>query len=592
MLRTHTCGELTRENESKKVTLCGWNNSRRDHGGIIFIDLRDRYGITQIVFDPNNNPEIHQRAEKLKREDCIKITGEVRYRGDGLENKNLKTGAIEVLVDALEILNSSETPPIEIDDRKEASEDMRLKYRYLDLRRPAMQKHIIVRHQAIKAMREFLDKEGFIEIETPMLVRSTPEGARDYLVPSPFHPGQGYSLPQSPQIYKQLLMVSGLDKYYQIARCMRAEDSRSDRQPEFTQLDIEMSFVDEEDIYSLGDRLFKQVMKKVKNIDLRTPFPRLSYTESMEKYGCDKPDLRFGLQHVNVSEIVKNSDFSVFKSAVDRGGIVKGINAKGAGERLSRKEIDKYINYAQILGAAGLAWMKVTAEGLESSILKFFNEPTKGKIVHAMEAKAGDLLFFCAGEQKLVNDVMWKVRLKLGEDLGLINHDEFNFCWINHFPLFEWNADEEKWDSMHHIFTMPRDEHLKYLEEDPGKVQGKLYDLVLNGVELCSGSIRINRPEIQERVMRIIGLSMEEAQKKFGFLLNAFKYGAPPHGGFAPGIDRFVMLIEKLDNIRDVIAFPKNKNKESPMDGCPSDFDEKALKEINFKLDLVKNLKK
>ncbi|HLC81707.1 MAG TPA: aspartate--tRNA ligase [Candidatus Nanoarchaeia archaeon] len=588
MLRTNTCGELTRKDETKEVTLCGWTNSRRDHGGIIFIDLRDRYGLTQAVFDPNHNQETHSKAEKLKREDCIKVAGKVRYRGKGLENHNLSTGDIEIIVDELDLLNSAETPPIEIDDRKEASEEMRLKYRYLDLRRPVMQKHIMVRHQVVKACRELLDGEGFIEIETPMLVRSTPEGARDYLVPSPFHPGKAYSLPQSPQIYKQLLMVSGLDKYYQIARCMRAEDSRADRQPEFTQIDIEMSFVDEDDVYAVGEKLFSHIMKQVKGLAIKTPFPQMSYAEALAKYGCDKPDLRFGLEHVEVSEIVPKSDFSVFKSAVDKGGMVKGINAKGAGIKFSRKEIDAYIAYAQSLGAAGLAWMKVTEQGLESSITKFFNQQTQQQLIKKMQAKPGDLLFFCAGEDKLVNNAMWKVRLKLGEELNLINKDEFNFCWVNQFPLFEWNADDGKWEAMHHIFTMPRDEDLKHLEEDPSKVRGKLYDLVLNGVELSSGSIRIHKPEIQERVMKIIGMSLKEAQAKFGFLLNAFKYGAPPHGGFAPGLDRLVMLIEKLDNIRDVIAFPKNKNKESPMDGCPSDWSAKDLKENYLKLDWVK----
>jgi len=588
MLRTHTCGELTRKDETREVTLCGWTHSRRDHGGIIFIDLRDRYGLTQAVFDPHHNQETHAKAEKLKREDCIKVTGKVRYRGKGLENHNLPTGDIEIIVDELDILNSAETPPIEIDDRKEASEELRLKYRYLDLRRPIMQKHLMARHQVMKACRELLDSLGFMEIETPMLVRSTPEGARDYLVPSPFHPGKVYSLPQSPQIYKQLLMVSGLDKYYQIARCMRAEDSRADRQPEFTQIDIEMSFVDEEDVYIVGEKLFAHIMKQVKGIEIKTPFPRMSYADSLAKYGCDKPDLRFSLEHADVSEIVHKSDFAVFKSAVDKGGIVKGINAKGAGKTFSRTEIDAYIAFAQSLGAAGLAWMKMAEHGLESSITKFFNEQTQKQLIAKMQAKPGDLLFFCAGEEKLVHNTMWKVRLKLGEDLNLVNKDEFYFCWINQFPLFEWNADEEKWEAMHHIFTMPRDEDMKYLEENPGRVRGKLYDLVLNGIELCSGSIRINRPEIQERVMKVIGMTLEEAQNKFGFLINAFKYGAPPHGGFAPGLDRFVMLIEKLDNIRDVIAFPKNKNKESPMDGCPSDWSAKDLKENYLKLDLAK----
>ncbi len=588
MLRTHTCGELTLKNENQVVTLCGWNHSRRDHGGIIFIDLRDRYGLTQLVFDPDHNLETHVRAEKLRREDCLKVTGKVRYRGQGLENQHLPTGEIEIIVDELDILNSAETPPLEVDDRKEASEEMRLKYRYLDLRRPIMQKHLLVRHQVLQACRELLDKEGFTEIETPMLVRSTPEGARDYLVPSPFHPGQVYSLPQSPQIYKQLLMVAGMDKYYQIARCMRAEDSRSDRQPEFTQLDIELSFVDEEDIYAIGEKLFYHIMKKVKGIEIKTPFRRMSYAESMVKYGCDKPDLRFGLEHLDVSEIAQSSDFSVFKSAVDKGGIVKCINAKGAGLAFSRKEIDALIAYAQNLGAAGLAWMKMTPQGLESSICKFFKPELQNILTKKMQAQAGDLLLFCAGEEKSVHNVMWKVRLKLGDDLKLINQDEFNFCWINQFPMFEWNTDEGKWEAMHHIFTMPRDEDMKYLEENPGNVRGKLYDLVLNGIELCSGSIRINRPEIQERVMKVIGMSLEEAQEKFGFLLNAFKYGAPPHGGFAPGLDRFVMLIEKLDNIRDVIAFPKNKNKESPMDGCPSAWNAKDLKENYLKLELPK----
>jgi aspartyl-tRNA synthetase len=588
MLRTNTCGELTRKTENQEVTLCGWNNSRRDHGGIIFIDLRDSYGITQIVFDPNHNKEAHSKAENLKREDCVKVTGKVRYRGDDLINKNLKTGEIEVIIDNLEILNSSETPPIEVDDRKEASEEVRLKYRYLDLRRPVMQSYILLRHQVLKAVREFLDNQNFIEIETPMLVRSTPEGARDYLVPSPFHPGQTYSLPQSPQLYKQLLMVSGFDRYYQIARCMRAEDSRKDRQPEFTQVDLEMSFVEENDIYFMGDELIKDIMKKIKNVDVPTPIRRISYKESMAKYGCDKPDLRFNLEHVNISEIAHHSDFSVFKSVVDKGGLIKGINAKGAGVKFSRKDIDAYIKYAQDLGSAGLAWMKMTENGLESSITKFFNEDSQKLLVEKMQAENGDLLLFCAGEEKLVHNVMWKVRLKLGKDLDLIDNNKYDFCWVNCFPLFEWNSDEEKWDAMHHLFTMPKGEDMKYLENDPSKVHGKLYDLVLNGTELASGSIRIHKPEIQEKVMKVIGMSIEEAQSKFGFLLNAFKYGAPPHGGFAIGFDRFVMVLAGIETIRDVIAFPKNKNKESPMDGCPSDWDSKDLKENHLKLDIIK----
>ncbi|HLD89217.1 MAG TPA: aspartate--tRNA ligase, partial [Candidatus Nanoarchaeia archaeon] len=532
MKRTHTCGELTAKNVDEKVKLAGWVHSRRDHGGIIFIDLRDRYGLTQVVFDPQKSIEsqkAHAEAEHLRREDVIQILGAVKKRKDGMINENLPTGEIEVFVDRLKILSKAEIPPIEIDDKIVASDEVRLKYRYLDLRRPVMQKRLILRHNVVQAIREYFNSNGFLEIETPLLVRHTPEGARDYIVPSRVNPGRFYSLPQSPQLYKQVLMVSGMDKYYQIARCLRDEDLRADRQPEFTQLDVEMSFIDEEDVYSVGEGVIKNVFSSTLKTNLKTPFRRITYAETMDKYGCDKPDLRFGLELVDVSSAVEKSEFEVFKKVIKEKGIVKCIIVE---QSISRNEIDDLANFVVQLGAKGLAWMKVSNGKLEGTPAKFFNEDAQEELLKKTRAKEGSTIFFMADQPKKANDILSRLRTELGKRLKLIGESQFLFAWIIDFPLFEWNEEDEKWDAAHHIFTMPKEEHMQFLESNPEKVIGQLYDLTLNGVELASGSIRIHNSEIQEKVMKVIGIKKEEAEKKFGFLLEAFKYGAPPHGGF------------------------------------------------------------
>jgi aspartyl-tRNA synthetase len=588
MKRTHTCGDLRKKDIKKAVRLCGWNHSRRDHGGIIFIDLRDRYGITQIVFDPKHNKEAHKKAESLGREDVLFVEGKVRARGKGLENPKLKTGEIEVLVNKIEILNKSETPPIEIDSRIETNEDMRLKYRYLDLRKPEMQQNILIRHKAVKAVRDFFDKEGFLEIETPILSKSTPEGARDYLVPSRVHPGKFYALPQSPQLFKQLLMVAGFDKYFQIAKCFRDEDLRADRQPEFTQIDVEMSFVDEEDIFDVTERMLKHVWKEILNIDLKIPFPRITYKEAMEKYGSDKPDTRFELFLVDVSDIVKGSGFKVFTDALKSGGKVKCINAKNCAN-FSRKDIEELTEFVGIYGAKGLAWMKATEKGLESSIVKFFEKDILNSLAERMECSKGDLLLFVADHKHhVVNIALGQLRLELGRRLGLIDEKKYNFVWVTDFPLVEFDEDEQRHVAIHHPFTSPKDEDLKFLDKDVSKVRSKAYDITLNGVEIGGGSIRIHKREIQEKMFSILGISKEEAEERFGFLLNAFKYGAPPHGGIALGLDRIIAILTGNDSIREVIAFPKNKAAQSLMEDSPSEVDNKQLDELGIKIKGIK----
>ena len=582
MHRTHTCGELTKKDDTKEVILSGWLHSRRDHGGLIFIDLRDRYGLTQIVFDPKF-PDAHKQAENFRREFVLKIFGTVRPRPEGMKNPNMYTGEIEVLVHKVTILNKAETPPLEVDDRVVANEDMRLKYRYLDLRRPIMQKHLIVKHKAMQGAREFLSQEGFLEIETPLLIRSTPEGARDYVVPSRVQPGKLYSLPQSPQLYKQILMVSGFDKYFQIARCLRDEDLRSDRQPEFTQIDVEMSFVEEKDIYAVGEKLVQHVVKKAINQELQIPFQRLTYQESMEKYGCDKPDLRFGLELITVTDIAKKSDFQVFKNAL----MIKCINAKKCAS-FSRKDIDELTTFVATYKAKGLAWAKVENKKLESSITKYFSEEVQKELLEKTHAEDGDLLLFVADIPNIVNASLAQLRNELGKRLKLYDPSELTFCWVVDFPAFEWNEEEGRWDAAHHIFTSPKVEHMEFIEKNPEKVYSQCYDLVLNGVELASGSIRIHEEAVQEKMMKVIGLTKEDAQRKFGFLLEAFRYGAPPHGGFAIGLDRFVAMIQGFNDIREVIAFPKTKGADCPMDGCPTLPDEKTLKELHMRFEVKK----
>ncbi|MEE9525122.1 MAG: aspartate--tRNA ligase [Candidatus Woesearchaeota archaeon] len=579
MLRTHTCGELGTKQLDKEIKLSGWVGSRRDHGGLIFIDLRDRYGITQVVFNPDNKEDFSQ-AEKLRREDVISVDGKVVKRKEGMENPNMKTGKIEIEVSKLTIFNKAETPPIEVDDRKEAGEDIRLQYRYLDLRRPIMQSRLAFRHKIVTTARDYFNKNDFLEITTPMLMKSTPEGARDYVVPSRVNPGKFYALPQSPQLYKQILMIAGFDRYYQTAICLRDEDLRADRQPEHMQFDFEMSFVDADDIREFTEGLYKHIFKEVLDVKL-DKFPVFSYKESMDKYGTDKPDLRFGMELIDVKEIVQKGDFSVFKDAES----VKCINPS---KDFSRKELDKYIDFAQKEGAKGMAWMRVTENGLESNIVKFFSEDIQKELLDAIKAKKGSVLMFIADKEKMTNEVLGKLRVKLRDDLELVKADEFKMCWVKDFPLFAWDEDEQKWTPEHHMFTMPKPEFIKDFEKRPGEVIGDLWDLVLNGTELASGSIRVNIPDVQERIMKFIGMTTEEANEKFGFLLDAYKYGGPPHGGMGLGLDRTVALMNGINDIREVIAFPKNKAAECPMDGCPSRIDDKQMKELHIKTELVK----
>ena len=600
MLRTNTCGELDKKDINKKVELAGWMHSRRDHGGLIFIDLRDRYGLTQIVFDPKHNKKSHSIAEHLRREDILHVKGKVRARGKGLENLKLKTGKIEVLVDLIDVIAKAATPPIEIDDRIEAGEEIRLKYRYLDLRRPIMQHRLLIRHKIAQATREYFNKHNFLEIETPMLVKATPEGARDYIVPSRVNLGKFYALPQSPQLYKQLLMISGCDRYYQIARCLRDEDLRIDRQPEHTQIDFEMSFVNSNDIRNFIEGLFKYLFKKIFNINL-PKFPVFSYKQAIDRFGTDKPDLRFGLELIDVTDIVKNSDFEVFQKAEQ----VKCLNPE---KDFSRKEFDEYIDFCQKNTARGMAWMKVTNKGLESNIVKFFNPSIQKKLLEKTKAKKGSTLMFIADKPKNVAEILSKLRLKLRDDLKLVKPNDFKFCWVIDFPLFAWNEDQEKWEPEHHMFSMPKQEFtrnakkpkvsgipknskkefLMDFEKNPKEVIGDLWDIVLNGTELGSGSMRVNDPSVQERIMKLIGLTKQEAEKKFGFLLHAYTYGAPPHGGMGIGFDRVVALMCGLQDIREIIAFPKNKAAQCPMDESPSDVPEEHLKELHIKTETIK----
>jgi len=587
MKRTHTCGELTKKDINKEATLCGWVQTRRDHGGVVFIDLRDRYGITQIVFEPQHNKETHSKAEKLGREYVIQVTGHVRLRPSGMANAKISTGDIEVLADTITILNTSEVPPFEIEDRNVASEDLRLTYRYLDLRRGVMQQRIINRHKAAQAAREYLTAQNFVEIETPILQRTTPGGARVYKVPSRVHPGKFFALPESPQIYKQLLMVSGMDRYFQFPKCLRDEDLRADRQPEFTQIDMEMSFIDEKDIQTVVEGMVKTIYKKVLNVDLKTPFPRITFHEAMNKYGSDKPDLRFGLEFVDVTETVKHSDFNVFKSVADKKGKIMCLNAKGAG-KFTRTEIEELIEIAKTHKLGGLAWMKVIGKNaLESNIVKFFSPALQAQLIEETKAQEGDLLLFAADEWEKAATALGHVRLHLGKKLNLIK-DEFNFLWVVDMLAFEWNEDINGWQARHHIFTAPKEEDMDKLETSPGEVRSQAYDLVLNGWEVGGGSIRIHKKDVQTRVLKVIGLEYEDAVKRFDFLMEAFKYGTPPHGGIALGFDRLTALMNGTTDIREVIAFPRNKAAENPMDHSPQDWHPEFLKELNLKLDIVK----
>ena len=582
--RTHTCGELKKNHLNKKVQLAGWVATRRDHGGIIFIDLRDRYGITQIIFDPNFHKQSYQQAEFLRREDCIKISGIVKSRKKGMQNRQLPTGQIEVFINQLEVISKSETPPIEIDDRIVAKEDIRLKYRYLDLRRPVMQKNLIMRSKILQETRKFFIDNGFIEIQTPLLVRPTPEGARDYIVPSRVNPGKFYALPQSPQLYKQILMISGFDRYFQApAICLRDEDLRADRQPEHSQIDLEMSFVSSKDVRDFVESYYKDIFKTILNVKLGK-FQVLTYQECMDKYGTDKPDLRFNLELSDVTEIVKDSEFSIFKDAIKNKGIVKCINPQ---KDFTRTELENLVDFCIKAGSKGMAYLKYANRKLEGSITKYLSDNVKKELIKKTGIKKGYLLFI-ADKPKKTNAVLADLRNKLGKDLGLIKKSSYKFLWVVDFPLFSYNGEENKWEPEHHMFTSPKPEHIQLLESNPGAILGDLFDLVLNGTELGSGSIRINRPDIQERVMKVIGLSQEQAHKKFGFLLDAYNYAGPVHGGMGLGFDRLVALMLGYNDIREVIAFPKNKEAQNPMDNSPSEVEHHQLKEANIKVDLEK----
>ncbi|MBY0096262.1 aspartate--tRNA ligase [Mesobacillus maritimus] len=588
--RSYFCGEVTEQAIGKSVTLKGWVQKRRDLGGLIFIDLRDRTGIVQIVFNPDVSKEALAIAEKVRSEYVLSITGKVVERAEGTVNDNLKTGKVEVTAEDITIINEAKTPPFTITDKTDVSEDLRLKYRYLDMRRPVMFETLKMRHQTTKAIRDYLDSEGFLDVETPILTKSTPEGARDYLVPSRVHPGEFYALPQSPQIFKQLLMVGGVERYYQIARCFRDEDLRADRQPEFTQIDIETSFMSQEDILSLAEKMMQKVMKEVKGLEVEAPFKRMSYDDAMSRFGSDKPDTRFGLELVDLSEAVKDAGFKVFTAAVENGGQVKAINVKGAASQYSRKDIDGLTEFVAIYGAKGLAWLKVEEEGLKGPISKFLTEEVQGTIKSLLEAETGDLILFVADKKKVVADALGALRLKLGKDLELIDESTFNFLWITDWPLLEYDEEEGRYYAAHHPFTMPVREDLSLLETDPGSVRAQAYDLVLNGYELGGGSLRIFEREIQEKMFEVLGFTKEQANEQFGFLMEAFEYGTPPHGGIALGLDRMVMLLAGRTNLRDTIAFPKTASASCLLTNAPGEVSEQQLDELSLSLKVNKEV--
>lgn len=585
MKRTATCGELTSADAGREVVLNGWVHRFRDHGEIKFVNLRDRYGITQVVVEQDAPETVRTLAAELKFEFCIAVRGTVRNRPQGMVNNQMPTGTVEVVAQELIVLTSSETLPFMVDERSDAREELRLQYRYLDLRTFSMQRKIRLRHDVTFRVREFLHTRNFYEIETPTLIRSTPEGARDFLVPSRIQQGKFYALPQSPQLYKQILMVSGFDRYFQIAHCFRDEDARGDRQLEHTQIDIEMSFVSKEDVFELVEGMMGHVFRNTLGIELELPFPRLTYDEALNRFGSDKPDLRFALEFVDLSEIARNSNFQVFQSVLaEPGGAVKALRVRGGAE-FSRKRIGELEESAKTLGAKGLAWMKVTEDGLDGGVARFFGALEK-EVIAATSAQPGDIILMVGDRWRTACLSLGVVRGRLGREMELIDEKSYRFAWIVDFPLFEWNEEENKWDAAHHMFTMPQEQYLTGLEKNPGEVKGDLYDLVCNGFELASGSIRIHDPELQKRIFNIVGFSPEEAERRFGFLLRAFRYGAPPHGGIAPGLDRLVMIMAGETSIREVIAFPKNTAGVSPMDDSPNLVDDKQLKELGIRVDL------
>ena len=583
--RTHRCAELSAANAGETVTIMGWVQKNRNKGGLVFIDVRDRSGIIQVVCEEGKtDAALIEKAAKLRSEYVVAVVGKVEKRS-GAVNKNLATGEIEIIPEELRVLSESETPPFQIEENSKTKEEIRLKYRYLDLRRPDMQRNLMMRSKVATLTRQFLAEEGFMEIETPILIKSTPEGARDYLVPSRVHQGHFYALPQSPQLFKQLLMCSGCDRYFQIAKCFRDEDLRADRQPEFTQIDMELSFVDVDDVIEVNERLLAKLFKEVLGVEVSLPIQRMTWQEAMDRFGSDKPDIRFGMELQNVTEVVKDFDFVVFKSAIENGGTVRGINAKGQGS-MARKKIDKLVDFAKDYGAKGLAYIAIHEDGtVKSSFAKFMTEEQQASLIQAMGGENGDLLLFAADKNKVVWDVLGALRLELARQMELLDKNEYKFLWVTEFPLLEWNDEQNRFTAMHHPFTMPMEEDLQYIDSDPGRVRAKAYDIVLNGNEIGGGSVRIFNQDIQSKMFEVLGFTPEQAQEEFGFLLEAFKYGVPPHAGLAYGLDRLVMLMAKQDSIRDVIAFPKVKDASDLMTEAPSPVDAKQLDELGLEVE-------
>ncbi len=582
--RTHRCAELSAANAGETVTIMGWVQKNRNKGGLVFVDVRDRSGIIQVVFEEGkSDAALIEKAAKLRAEYVVAVVGKVEKRS-GAVNENLATGEIEVIPEQMRILAESETPPFPIEENSKTKEEVRLKYRYLDLRRPDLQRNLMMRSKVATLTRQFLADEGFFEIETPMMIGSTPEGARDYLVPSRLHHGCFYALPQSPQLFKQLLMCSGYDRYFQLARCFRDEDLRADRQPEFTQIDMELSFVDVDDVIDVNERLLAKLFKEVLGIEIELPIPRMTWQEAMDRYGSDKPDVRFGMELCNVTEVVKGCEFAVFKGAIENGGSVRGINAKGQGA-MPRKKIDKLVSFAKDYGAKGLAYIAIQEDGsVKSSFAKFMKEEETSALIQAMGGENGDLLLFAADKNKVVWDVLGALRLELARQMELLDKNDYRFLWVTEFPLLEWSEEQNRYTAMHHPFTMPMEEDLEYIDSDPGRVRAKAYDIVLNGNEIGGGSVRIFNPEIQNKMFEVLGFTPEQAQEQFGFLLTAFKYGVPPHAGLAYGLDRLVMLMAKEDSIRDVIAFPKVKDASDLMTEAPTAVDQKQLEELGLEV--------